>query len=77
MPSSISAQYSSYFTHGAFVVGLLSCGNGINTLLRPESALAMLQFPVPSDLEAQKLTRSFIYLYGARDLALGLAMLSL
>ena len=35
----------------------------------------MLQFPTPSDLEAQKLTHSLIYIYGARDLALGLAML--
>jgi hypothetical protein len=78
MPSQISVQYGSFFTYTAFILGgLLPCGNGINALIRPESALALLRFPEPSDLEAQKLTRSLIYLYGARELSLGLTVLSL
>ena len=75
MPSPTSIQYGTYLTHGALVMGLVPCANGINALLRPESALAMLQFPAPSGLEAQKLAHSLILIFGARDLALGLAML--
>lgn len=78
MPSLVSTQYGRYLSNIAFVLGgLLPCGNGINALLRPESALDMLHFPEPSGLEAQMLTRSLIYLYGARDLSLGLTVLSL
>ena len=48
---------------------------GLTLYCTPNLPLAMLQFPMPSAIEAQKLMYSLIYLYGARDLALGVAML--
>ncbi|KAK5181699.1 hypothetical protein LTR44_005899 [Exophiala sp. CCFEE 6388] len=77
MSTSISTEYGSLFANGACFLGLVPFALGINALLRPESALALLQFAAPPQPEAQKLTKSFIYMQGARNLAYGFTTLAI
>lgn len=64
----------SYFSYGALAVGLLPSVFGINALFRPESTLRAVEFPVPAEPEARKLTRSLMRIYGIRNVAISYAM---
>lgn len=75
MPDTILAQHGPYLFRGALVIGLIPAALGINALIRPESALSLMQFSAPPQPPAQQLTRSLLQMYGARDLAIGLATL--
>lgn len=49
---------------------------GLNALLRPNSFYGLLQVQRPKEPETQKLVHAQILMYGARDLAVGLACLA-
>ncbi|KAI0132715.1 hypothetical protein BJ170DRAFT_259307 [Xylariales sp. AK1849] len=71
-----SSPHAHYFANAAFAVGLIPALLGINAILRPVSALSILRFSSPPQPEAQRLTRSLIQMYGARDLTIGLTTLA-
>jgi multidrug efflux pump subunit AcrB len=64
------------YARATFVVGLLPIALGINAVARPASALALLQFPAPTDPAARKVTESVLQMYGARNITLGLSTLA-
>ena len=55
--------------------GLVPTALGINAILRPRSALRVIDFPPPKDAESQKLVDNLMLMYGARDIAVGLPVL--
>ncbi|KAH8894550.1 hypothetical protein GQ53DRAFT_820923 [Thozetella sp. PMI_491] len=45
---------------------------GVNGLFRPESGLAVFEFPAPATPEAKKLTYNLIRIYASRNVVIGL-----
>lgn len=64
-----------YFANTTFAVGLVPIILGINAILRPASALSILEFPAPPNAEGQRLAKSLMQIYGGRNISLGLLMI--
>lgn len=65
-----------YFVNAAAVLGVAPIVFGVNAILRPHSALSLLQFSAPPQPEGQRLTLSLIQIAGGRNIALGLMILA-
>lgn len=59
----------------AALAGLVPIILGVNAILRPRSALRIIEFAPPKDPESQKLVDNLMLMYGARDLACGIPIL--
>lgn len=64
------ASIHPYFYQGAFAMAFLPSIFGLNAVLRPEAAMRSVQFPVPADPEARKLSRGLMRIYGSRNIAI-------
>ena len=56
------------------IVALIFLSFGVNALLRPHSALSFLPLPFPSHASSEVTVNALIYLYGVRDIFMGLAV---
>jgi hypothetical protein len=52
---------------------VLPIGLGINAMFRPQSALSIFQFPLPSTPADQRLALGLFRMYGARNFSMGMA----
>lgn len=59
-----------YTSRVGLALAMIPAVFGANALLRPEAALASVQFPVPSDAQSRKLTGSLMRIYGFRNVAI-------
>lgn len=75
MATSILSPSPHLLTNTAFLFGLIPTALGINAILRPRSALTILQFARPKDAEAGKLVDNLMRIYGSRDIVVGLPVL--
>lgn len=75
MATSIFSPTSQALPNTAAVIGLVPIALGINAILRPRSALTLLEFATPKEPEAQKLADNLMRIYGGRDVAIGVPML--
>lgn len=75
MATSIFSPTSQALPNTAAVIGLVPIALGINAILRPRSALGLLEFPTPKEPESQKTVDNLMRIYGGRDVAIGVPML--
>lgn len=75
MATSILSPSPQLLTNTAFLFGLIPTALGVNAILRPRSALAILQFARPKDAQAGKLVDNLMRIYGSRDIVVGLPVL--
>jgi hypothetical protein len=69
--TSISQSLSLRIASG--VISVFACGVGVNAILRPQTALKLLEFPTPAASSDQKLVNNLMRIYGARNIAMGLS----
>lgn len=61
----------------SLLLALLPTTLGLNALFRPASALAIFQFPAPSNAYAHTLALGLMRIYGARNASIGLSCLAM
>jgi hypothetical protein len=64
------------FAKATLAINFLPIVVGINAVLRPASALRLLNYPVPIDKTARRTTYTVLQMYGARNIAMGLSTLA-
>ena len=75
MATSIFSPTSQALPNTAAIIGLVPLGLGINAIVRPRSALSLLEFSAPKEPESQKLVDNLMRIYGGRDVAIGVPIL--
>lgn len=67
----MALSHSPYLRITASVGATIAMGFGINTILRPDSALAFFEWEAPTSPAAKNLVHDLVFLYGVRDIFMG------
>ncbi|PGH12852.1 hypothetical protein AJ80_06561 [Polytolypa hystricis UAMH7299] len=74
MPSQISQ--SSLLSLAAHLFATTWIGFGINAIVRPSHALTFFEFSPPTNAADKRMVDSLLFVYGARDIFMGVAIFS-
>ncbi|KAF4998292.1 hypothetical protein FGRMN_3341 [Fusarium graminum] len=63
-------MWDTFFYRGAFTLSLIPGVLGLSTIFRPESALRMIEYPVPSEPQSKRLALALSQLTGIRNIVI-------
>lgn len=59
------------FFHPGLALGVVLLSFGLNAMLRPNAHLRSLEFPVPTEPQAKRLSHALMRIWGIRNLSVG------